>query len=232
MRRFHRKESLAENQENAFNLSISDLMAGILSIFMLAVCYFMLNLGQVKDQYTGNMEMRDDMLEEIKAELDQRGTTVKVDKKQGVLRIEGDFLFNTGEAHVKESGRQDILNLAHVLYQVLEKEKYKNAIETIFIEGHTDNVDIETPEFPSNWELSTQRAINTWKLMYQDQVASPLDKEKNANGEPIFSCSGYADTRPVTENDTEEGRQANRRIALRFTMMPPTDTARESEKKE
>ncbi len=232
MRRFHRQQELPENQENAFNLSISDLMAGILSIFMLVVCYFMLNLGQVKDQYTGNMEMRDDMLEEIKMELDQRGTTVKIDKKQGVLRIEGDFLFNTGEAHVKESGRQDILNLAHVLYEVLEKEKYKNAIETIFIEGHTDNVDIETPEFPSNWELSTQRAINTWKLMYQDQVASPLDKEKNANGEPIFSCSGYADTRPVTENDTEEGRQANRRIALRFTMMPPTDTSKESEKKE
>ncbi len=232
MRRFHRQQGLPGNQENAFNLSISDLMAGLLSVFILVVCYFMLNLGQVKDQYTGNMEMRDDMLEEIKVELDQRGTTVKVDKKQGVLRIEGDFLFNTGEAHVKESGRQDILNLAHVLYQVLEKEKYKNAIETIFIEGHTDNVDIETPEFPSNWELSTQRAINTWKLMYQDQVASPLDKEKNANGEPIFSCSGYADTRPVTENDTEEGRQANRRIALRFTMMPPTDTAKESEKKE
>ncbi len=231
MRRFHRQQALPGNQENAFNLSISDLMAGLLSVFILVVCYFMLNLGQVKDQYTGNMEMRDDMLEEIKMELDRQGTIVKVDKKQGVLRIEGDFLFNTGEAHVKESGRQDILNLAHVLYQVLEKEKYKNAIETIFIEGHTDNVDIETPEFPSNWELSTQRAINTWKLMYQDQALSPLDKEKNANGEPIFSCSGYADTRPVTENDTEEGRQANRRIALRFTMMPPADESKESEKK-
>ena len=149
MRRFHHQE-VSENKENAFTLSISDLMAGLLSVFILAVCYFMLNLGQVKDQYTGNMEMRDDMLEEIKAELDQKGTTVIIDKKQGALRIEGDFLFNTGEAHVKESGRQDILNLADVLYQVLEKEHYKNAIETIFIEGHTDNVDIETPEFPSN----------------------------------------------------------------------------------
>lgn len=225
MRRFHRKE-ISENKENAFTLSISDLMAGLLSVFILAVCYFMLNLGQVKDQYTGNMEMRDDMLEEIKAELDQKGTTVIIDKKQGALRIEGDFLFNTGEAHVKESGRQDILNLADVLYQVLEKEHYKNAIETIFIEGHTDNVDIETPEFPSNWELSTQRAINTWKLMYQEGPA--LDTEKNSNGEPIFSCSGYADTRPIANNDTEDGRQSNRRIALRFTMMPPVDSSKDN----
>ena len=227
MRRFHRQE-ISENKENAFTLSISDLMAGLLSVFILAVCYFMLNLGQVKDQYTGNMEMRDDMLEEIKAELDQKGTTVIIDKKQGALRIEGDFLFNTGEAHVKESGRKDILNLADVLYQVLEKEHYKNAIETIFIEGHTDNVDIETPEFPSNWELSTQRAINTWKLMYQEGPA--LDTEKNSNGEPIFSCSGYADTRPIADNDTEDGRQSNRRIALRFTMMPPVDSSKENTK--
>lgn len=227
MRRFHHQE-VSENKENAFTLSISDLMAGLLSVFILAVCYFMLNLGQVKDQYTGNMEMRDDMLEEIKAELDQKGTTVIIDKKQGALRIEGDFLFNTGEAHVKESGRQDILNLADVLYQVLEKEHYKNAIETIFIEGHTDNVDIETPEFPSNWELSTQRAINTWKLMYQEGPA--LDTEKNSNGEPIFSCSGYADTRPIADNDTEDGRQSNRRIALRFTMMPPVDNSKENGK--
>lgn len=227
MRRFHHQE-VSENKENAFTLSISDLMAGLLSVFILAVCYFMLNLGQVKDQYTGNMEMRDDMLEEIKAELDQKGTTVIIDKKQGALRIEGDFLFNTGEAHVKESGRQDILNLADVLYQVLEKEHYKNAIETIFIEGHTDNVDIETPEFPSNWELSTQRAINTWKLMYQEGPA--LDTEKNSNGEPIFSCSGYADTRPIADNDTEDGRQSNRRIALRFTMMPPVDNSKENAK--
>ena len=227
MRRFHHQE-VSENKENAFTLSISDLMAGLLSVFILAVCYFMLNLGQVKDQYTGNMEMRDDMLEEIKAELDQKGTTVIIDKKQGALRIEGDFLFNTGEAHVKESGRQDILNLADVLYQVLEKEHYKNAIETIFIEGHTDNVDIETPEFPSNWELSTQRAINTWKLMYHEGPA--LDTEKNSNGEPIFSCSGYAETRPIADNDTEDGRQSNRRIALRFTMMPPVDNSKENAK--
>ena len=46
---------------------------------------------------------------------------------------------------------------------------------------------------------------------------------KNKNGEPLFSCSGYADTRPISGNDTEEGRQENRRIDLRFTMIPPAD---------
>ena len=48
-------------------------------------------------------------------------------------------------------------------------------------------------------------------------------------GQPIFSCSGYAETRPITDDeydeDSEEGRQANRRIDLRFAMMPPRDSA-------
>lgn len=50
----------------------------------------------------------------------------------------------------------------------------------------------------------------------------------NANGVPIFSCSGYADTRPVKDDafdeNSVEGRQANRRIDIRFVMMPPKDS--------
>ena len=186
MRRTRGNTQMQENHENAFNLSISDLMAGMLSVFILAVCYFMLNLGQVKDQYMGNNAKRDQLLEEIQEEMSERGISVKIDKKQGVLRI------------------------------------------PVFIEGHTDNVDIHTDEFPSNWELSTKRAINTWNLMRGD--VPELDREKNANEQPIFSCSGYADTRPIVDDeydeDSEEGRQANRRIDLRFTMMPPVDESK------
>ena len=75
-------------------------------------------------------------------------------------------------------------------------------VETVFIEGHTDNVDIHTDEFPSNWELSTKRAINTWNLMRGD--VPELDRDKNANEQPIFSCSGYADTRPIVDDEYDE----------------------------
>lgn len=171
---------------------------------------------------------RDQLLEEIQEEMSARGISVKIDKKQGVLRIPEGALFAQGEADVKEEGQQVIRNLGDVLYQLLDKKEYKNVVETVFIEGHTDNVDIHTDEFPSNWELSTKRAINTWNLMRGD--VPELDREKNANEQPIFSCSGYADTRPIVDDeydeDSEEGRQANRRIDLRFTMMPPVDESK------
>lgn len=215
-----------ESGNDAFTLSISDLMAGLLAIFILALSYFMMNLGQVTEQYTGNTEKRNELLQELQHEMENNGVRVTLDEKQGVLRIPENVLFAQGEAVVKPEGQQAVYSLSQVLYKTLQQEKYKKAVETIFIEGHTDNVPIETPEFHSNWELSTQRAINTWNLMRADQAA--LDSIRNTNGQPVFSCSGYADTRPVLDDNLDEnseaGRQANRRIDIRVTMIPPTNS--------
>lgn len=221
----YRKKSSQGADENAFNTSISDLMAGLLGIFVLALVYFMINIGEVKQQYTGSMDKRDKILQEIEGEMEKRGVKVQIDKKQGVLRIPESVLFESGEASIKSEGQAAVSELGSVLHQILQKDDYKNAVETIFIEGHTDNVPIENEYFHSNWELSTQRAINTWNLMRDDTQG--LDDLRNPNDQPIFSCSGYADTRPVTDDgldeDSEEGRSANRRIDLRFAMMPPKD---------
>lgn len=211
---------------DAFTLSISDLMAGLLAIFILALSYFMLNLGEVTNQYTGNTEKRNELLEDMQQDMANRGVKVTIDKKQGVLRIPESVLFAQGEAVIKPEGYYAVSSLSQVLYETLTEEKYANAVETVFIEGHTDNVPIETPEFHSNWELSTQRAINTWNLMRTDQEV--LNEIVNVNGQPVFSCSGYAETRPITDDpydeNSEEGRAANRRIDIRVTMMPPVSS--------
>ena len=185
MRRTRGNTQMQENHENAFNLSISDLMAGMLSVFILAVCYFMLNLGQVKDQYMGNNAKRDQLLEEIQEEMSERGISVKIDKKQGVLRIPEGALFAQGEADVKEEGQQVIRNLGDVLYQLLDKKEYKNVVETVFIEGHTDNVDIHTDEFPSNWELSTARATSLVLYLIENHGFDPQKLSASGYGEFI-----------------------------------------------
>lgn len=214
-----------DHNDDAFTLSISDLMAGLLAVFILALSYFMLNLGEVTNQYTGNTEKRTQLLEDMQQDMANRGVKVTIDKKQGVLRIPESVLFPQGEAVVKPEGQYAIQILSQVLYETLTKDAYKESVETIFIEGHTDDVPIQTAEFHSNWELSTQRAINTWNFMRSSQQS--LDSLKNTNGQPLFSCSGYAETRPITddayEENSDEGRQANRRIDIRVTMMPPTD---------
>lgn len=206
-----------EGEENPFVISISDLMAGLLTIFMLALAYYVLSFGQQTAKLTESEDKRAEILQMLRRELEAAGIAVHVDKD--VLRLPEGVLFDVGEAEIKEDGWRTIRVLAPVLSRLLQDPKFKDAVETVFIEGHTDNRPISTSRFPSNWELSTQRAINTWRAM--QKVRPELGELKNKSGKPLFSCSGYADTRPIARNDTPEGRRLNRRIDLRFTMTPP-----------
>lgn len=220
-----KKEKAAEQREDAFTTSVSDLMAGLLSIFILALCYFMLNFQTVTNKYTGNTELRNQLLRDVGKDLQEQGLQVRIDTRQGVLRIPESVLFESGEANIKEQGQAAVSKLSQSLLKTMTRPEYREALETVFIEGHTDNVPISNEFFRSNWELSTQRAINTWNLMRND--VPEFNWLVNPRGEPIFSCSGYAETRPVRDNgldpDSDAGRAANRRIDIRFVMMPPQD---------
>ena len=77
----------------------------------------------------------------------------------------------------------------------------------IRVEGHTDDDPISTPQFPSNWELSTARGTAV--------VAALLESEK-LSAERI-SAAGYAEYHPIAPNDTTEGRAQNRRVDLVVT---------------
>ena len=220
-----KKEEKAQQSGDAFTTSVSDLMAGLLSIFILALCYFMLNFQTVTNKYTGNTELRNQLLKDVGKDLQAQGLQVRIDTKQGVLRIPESVLFESGEANIKEQGQAAVSKLSQSLLKTMTRPEYREALETVFIEGHTDNVPIHNEFFQSNWELSTQRAINTWNLMRND--VPEFNWLVNPRGEPIFSCSGSAETRPVRENgldpNSEAGRAANRRIDIRFVMMPPQD---------
>jgi chemotaxis protein MotB len=73
----------------------------------------------------------------------------------------------------------------------------------ITVEGHTDTTPINTAVFPSNWELSGARAASVVKLF----MSAGVDGRR-------LSAVGYADQRPVADNASPEGRQANRRVAI------------------
>lgn len=238
-----RKNKFTDNQfeqkSDAFNLSISDLMAGILAIFILALSYFILNFGQANAQLTQNAVKREELLQEIKKEMKKHDITVTVIEKEGILRLPDGILFEKGKIEPNEKGKLVIIKLREILYKTLTSKKYKDAIETVFIEGHTDDTPVSesNPEYKTNWELSAKRAIATWTLLGELKETEDKDIEENKtevnkktladlvnkNGEKIFSCSGYADTRRIKDNDTEDNKRSNRRIDLRFNIATPTN---------
>lgn len=126
--------------------------------------------------------------------LEMEGVSVAEGAGGITLRIDNNLLFSSGQARLTARGREVIMSLAGTL---------ADFEGTISVEGHTDNVPINTARFPSNWELSTGRAISVLRYLVRSGVP-----------EGRLRAIGYADTQPLESNTTPEGRAANRRVEL------------------
>ena len=120
--------------------------------------------------------------------------------KQGsnevLLRINGSVLFDLGKAKVSSNAESTLRKVADIL------TANKNSISMVRIEGHTDNIPINSLEFESNWELSTFRAVNVVKWLLKNSTLS----------EELFSAVGYGEYHPISDNNSSEGRARNRRV--------------------
>jgi chemotaxis protein MotB len=112
-----------------------------------------------------------------------------------VVSLADDLLFASGSAALRP-GSQEVLQRLAALLNDLPNE--------IRVEGHTDNVPVNSPDYATNWELSAARA--TTVLRYLSDEAG-IEQTR-------LSAAAYAETRPVGENETPEGRALNRRADI------------------
>ena len=113
-----------------------------------------------------------------------------------MIRLKEKALFASGSASLQGQAEQIVPVIAALLSSLPER---------VTISGHTDNVPISTAQFPSNWELSSSRAVNLMRgLMGAQPSLNPAR----------FSALGYSEYRPIASNDTEEGRAQNRRVEV------------------
>lgn len=164
-----------------------------------------------------NEQVRAEMVVEMRDALAARGLRVDVDPATSVLRVPVDLLgFESGSSEILPQHEVSALIIGEVIAEVLLKNDRYKSLDTIFVEGHTDDVPMDGL-FGGNWGLSTNRAIALWRL-WEDKVPADLDALVGHSGERLFSVSGYADTRPVNIVQSTAGdRAANRRIDIRFT---------------
>ncbi|MCT4579127.1 OmpA family protein [Donghicola sp.] len=156
---------------------------------------------------------------------------VELSEESDALRFQGEGLFRTGSDKIVESKRAIISRLAELLNEMLpcytisktpmERSNCRAGfimIETVQIEGHTDNVGRDQTNRP----LSANRANSTFFAM--TDAANDIMQHLNLKRQPVLSVAAYGSDRPVSTNDTAEGRATNRRIDLRFIMVTPQDT--------
>lgn len=125
----------------------------------------------------------------------QSKVTLTITRRGLIVSLKEAGFFDSGQAQIKPSAYELINTISEVMTQ------YNNPLR---LEGHTDNIPISTSQFPSNWELSTARAVNGLKYLVKNFDVDP-DK---------ISATGYAEFRPMADNATAEGRAKNRRVDL------------------
>ena len=112
-----------------------------------------------------------------------------------MIRIKDSALFPSGSAELRLESQRLGIDIAKMLTTLPQK---------VVVSGHTDNVPINTREFPSNWELSSKRSINFMKYLLSQGNLKP----------ERFSAIGYGEYRPVAGNDTADGHSKNRRVEV------------------
>ncbi len=153
-------------------------------------------LSPVAPSQSGMREFRRKMQQSIDRLDSEDGIRVSYSDMGITISLDNTVLFRSGSAAVTSEGR---LVLQKIVSNVL-----KLISNPVRIEGHTDNDPIHTEKYPSNWELSTARAVNV--LKYLAEKGDILPKR--------LSAVGYGESKPLVLNDTEDHKRLNRRVEI------------------
>jgi len=162
---------------------------------------------EVARQRQAAAEARDAIYRKLKDSLrkmiESEKLSVRIVRGRMVIDLKQDILFPSGRAKLSELGEETLGEVALALSDFPDR--------AFQVEGHTDNVPIKNSRFPSNWELSTARAVAVVKLF----VSRGMEAEN-------LSAAGYGENHPRADNASPEGQALNRRIEI--VMLPDLQT--------
>ncbi len=151
-----------------------------------------------------------DSVEEIKGFIEEKdlvGTiSVMVDDRGIVLEISDALLFAPAKADIKPEALEILTYVADLLGSLDNQ---------VIVEGHTDNVPINTLIFPSNWELSAARAVGVVRHLVEQKKLDPVR----------FAAMGFGEFHPVASNLSAEGRAKNRRVNIIISRLQYVDSS-------
>lgn len=214
----------SEEPEHSYLASAADLMVGLLFVFIIMVAFLALQNKSSKAPDDTRQSPVEDVTNRIGAELEKSLPGVTVNPSTGVITLPEGALFELGSSELRDSAVIELNDAAVRLSEVLKcyinnqramlscrQNPEGHEIDTIFIEGHTDNRPMNRAG--GNIKLSLDRAISVNNALMQ---SGSLASFRNKLNQPIISYSAYADTRPLIKEDPSDGR--NRRVDLRIVL--------------
>ncbi len=128
----------------------------------------------------------------------KEAVSIKVTESGMLIQLGDKILFDLGKAVL----RPEALPILDIVGKTIRDQAGE-----VLVGGHTDNIPINSPDFPSNWELSTARAVNVVKYLI-DKAGVPPE---------ILGATGYSEFKPLVPNDSPENRRKNRRVEFLVT---------------
>lgn len=230
----------AVEEENYF-VSMTDMMVGLVFIFIIMLMYYALQFRDVTDQLTGADKTRTEILEKLEHTLNEKGVKVSIDRQNGVLHLPDAILFDSAKSDLKPEGRVAVGHLADALADILPcytDAKDRGApparcatdsghrIESLYVEGHTDADPFAgSGALADNWDLSVKRATNTYRAVtsLRRELENLCSRKTESSCESVLSVGGYGPQRLIDFGTDPASKAKNRRIDLRIIMVKPDE---------
>jgi chemotaxis protein MotB len=158
--------------------------------------------GKDKGHKGGKSDINSDLVRRVKGAPKFAGLGFSEAKGEIVLRLPEALAFEAGDAALKPEAREAVREIAREIapYDV-----------SVRVEGHTDDAPIHTARYPSNWELSSARAMSVLAALIESGEMDPAS----------LAAAGYGEHHPIAPNATPEGRAQNRRVDVVVVLKPP-----------
>ena len=196
-------------------ISFSDLMSGVLIIFMLLFIYKILD-------YQNNIESKEAMIESLSStrmqiismlqeEFEKENIDILIDPKTGAIRLSEAILFDYGKNELKEEVKIFLKKFIPIYVRILfGTDDIKSQVSQIIIEGHTD----DAGDYIYNLKLSQERALSVVEYLIGDSLNYDYKNDLQYN----LTANGRSFSELITNEDGTVNANASRRVEIKFRL--------------
>ncbi|MCK5580530.1 MAG: OmpA family protein [Candidatus Omnitrophica bacterium] len=159
--------------------------------------------SKLQDELSALERAKIELESRLKGEIDDKEVKVEMLERGLVITFVAEVLFDSGKAVLRDEALYKLDKVSRVLNTTVKDLN-------VGVEGHTDSIPIKHSGWKSNWELSSARAMSVLHYMIEEHEVAP----------GRLSATGFGEYHPVESNDTEVGRQKNRRVEI--VILPKT----------